>query len=125
MISLARLAEATRAARLDALPGHSLHVAGTLEYLLRDPDFDTVELIGRWKSEAFQLYLREHTQVLAPYLHRIFPRNSCVRATAAAVDRYARLAFFCLMDSLLYMHDTFILAHVVRYIVQLDSHLYN
>ncbi|KAI0647280.1 hypothetical protein C8Q79DRAFT_617894 [Trametes meyenii] len=48
--------------------GHSMRIGGTLEYLLRGVSFETVKSIGRWKSDAFTLYLRRHAQVLAPYL---------------------------------------------------------
>lgn len=48
--------------------GHSFRIGGTLEYFLRGVPFDVVKSIGRWASEAFQLYLRKHAQVLAPYL---------------------------------------------------------
>ncbi|OJT05120.1 hypothetical protein TRAPUB_4081 [Trametes pubescens] len=51
-----------------AIHGHSLRIGGTLEYLLRGLSFETVKAIGRWKSDAFTLYLRKHAQVLAPYL---------------------------------------------------------
>ncbi|KAI0713536.1 hypothetical protein C8Q76DRAFT_796496 [Earliella scabrosa] len=59
---------ATKAGKTIHLTGHSLRVGGTLEYLLRGVSFETVKAIGRWKSEAFALYLRRHAQILAPYL---------------------------------------------------------
>ena len=48
--------------------GHGLRIGGTLEYLLRGIPFEVVQSMGRWKSDAFKLYLREHAQILAPYL---------------------------------------------------------
>ena len=48
--------------------GHGLCIGGTLKYLLRGIPFDVVQSMGRWKSDAFYLYLREHAQILAPYL---------------------------------------------------------
>ncbi|KAH9902530.1 hypothetical protein C8Q73DRAFT_634641 [Cubamyces lactineus] len=50
------------------IPGHSLRIGGTLEYLLRGISFETVKAIGHWQSDAFTLYLRKHAQILAPYL---------------------------------------------------------
>ncbi|OSC98364.1 hypothetical protein PYCCODRAFT_1008064 [Trametes coccinea BRFM310] len=65
---LARVKTAALGIRLPNVSGHSLRIGGTLEYLLRGLSFETVKAIGRWKSEAFTLYLRKHAQVLAPYL---------------------------------------------------------
>ena len=48
--------------------GHSLRIGGTLFYLLRNVPFEVVKTQGRWSSDAFQGYLREHAMVLAPYL---------------------------------------------------------
>ena len=50
------------------IPGHGLRVGGTLEYLLRGVPFEVVKAKGRWKSDAFQGYLRLHGQVMAPYM---------------------------------------------------------
>ncbi|KAF8812882.1 hypothetical protein BYT27DRAFT_7220759 [Phlegmacium glaucopus] len=38
------------------------------EYLLRGVPFDVVKSIGRWSSEAFVLYLRQHAVIIAPYI---------------------------------------------------------
>ncbi|KAL7277636.1 hypothetical protein ACG7TL_008563 [Trametes sanguinea] len=65
---LARVKTAALGIGLPNVSGHSLRIGGTLEYLLRGLSFETVKAIGRWKSEAFTLYLRKHAQVLAPYL---------------------------------------------------------
>ncbi|KAL7282059.1 hypothetical protein ACG7TL_003527 [Trametes sanguinea] len=65
---LARVKVAALGIGLPNVSGHSLRIGGTLEYLLRGLSFETVKAIGRWKSEAFTLYLRKHAQVLAPYL---------------------------------------------------------
>ncbi|KAH8091366.1 hypothetical protein BXZ70DRAFT_1001974 [Cristinia sonorae] len=48
--------------------GHSFRIGGTLEYLLREVSFEVVKSMGRWASDAFQIYLRKHAQILAPYL---------------------------------------------------------
>ena len=65
---LDRLRTASTAAHVDSLNGHALRIGGTLEYLLRNISLETVKAIGRWKGEAFTLYLRKHAQILAPFL---------------------------------------------------------
>ncbi|KAK0434350.1 hypothetical protein EV421DRAFT_1892776 [Armillaria borealis] len=54
---LARLHKAFKEAKLKPLQGHGIHIGSTLEYLLRGIPFDVVKTIGRWKSDAFILYL--------------------------------------------------------------------
>jgi len=63
-----RLALAASAAGLPDLKGHGLRIGGTLEYLLRGVPFDVVKTMGRWSSEAFTIYLRDHAKILAPYI---------------------------------------------------------
>lgn len=53
---------------MGSLQGHGLRIGATLEYLLRGLSFETVKAIGRWASDAFVLYLRQHAVILAPYL---------------------------------------------------------
>lgn len=53
---------------LPNLKGHSIRIGGTLEYLLRGVPFDVVKSMGRWSSDAFTIYLREHAIVIAPYI---------------------------------------------------------
>ncbi|KAJ7160664.1 hypothetical protein C8R43DRAFT_881376 [Mycena crocata] len=65
---IARIHKAFRAAKLDPLQGHGIRIGSTLFYLLRGTPFDVVKTIGRWSSDAFQLYLRKHAQILAPYM---------------------------------------------------------
>ncbi|KAE8220332.1 hypothetical protein CF326_g8772, partial [Tilletia indica] len=50
------------------LKGHSLRVGGCTEFMLRGVSVDTVRLHGRWSSEAWRLYLRQHVELLAPSL---------------------------------------------------------
>jgi hypothetical protein len=50
------------------LKGHGIRIGATLEYLLRGLPFDVVKSIGRWSSEAFLLYLRQHAVIMAPYM---------------------------------------------------------
>ncbi|EPS96028.1 hypothetical protein FOMPIDRAFT_1131305 [Fomitopsis schrenkii] len=77
-----RVSRAAAEAKVNALKGHSLRIGGTLEYLLRGVPFEVVKTMGRWKSDAFQTYLRKHAQILAPYLqanpsvHEAFTRYS-------------------------------------------------
>jgi hypothetical protein len=58
----------TSANDLPNFEGHGLRIGGTLEYLLRGIPFNVVQSMGQWKSDAFQLYLRKHAQIMAPYL---------------------------------------------------------
>ncbi len=44
------------AGRIKPLPGYSICIGSTLEYLLRGILFDVVKVIGRWNSDAFILY---------------------------------------------------------------------
>ena len=53
---------------LESLKGHGLRIGGTLEYLLRGVPFDVVKSLGRWSSEAFVIYLRQHAVIMALYL---------------------------------------------------------
>ncbi|KAG6329892.1 hypothetical protein ID866_9193 [Astraeus odoratus] len=53
---------------LPGLRGHSLHIGGTLEYLLRGVLFEVVQAQDHWAGKAFLLYLQKHTMILAPYL---------------------------------------------------------
>jgi hypothetical protein len=53
---------------IESLKGHGIRIGATLEYLLRGVPFDVVKSIGRWSSESFLLYLRQHAVVIAPYI---------------------------------------------------------
>ncbi|PSR79866.1 hypothetical protein PHLCEN_2v6854 [Hermanssonia centrifuga] len=65
---LNRLSKAAKAEGVPEPAGHSFRIGGTLEYLLLGLSFETVKVAGRWKSDAFLLYLRRHAQILAPHL---------------------------------------------------------
>ncbi|TEB22705.1 hypothetical protein FA13DRAFT_1641001 [Coprinellus micaceus] len=53
----------------EPVKGHSLRIGGVLVYLLLcGISFEVVKIMGRWSSDAFQVYLREHRYILAPYL---------------------------------------------------------
>ena len=67
-IFLQNIKTASERAKLQNFTGHSLRIGATLEYLLRGVPFEVVKQIGRWSSNSFTLYLREHGRILAPYL---------------------------------------------------------
>lgn len=79
-VLLRRLNSITSALKLEKLPGHGIRVGSTLEYLLRGLTFEAVKVKGRWKSDAFKIYLRNHAQVMAeliqekPAIHEAFLR---------------------------------------------------
>lgn len=70
-ILLTGLTQALQKAGCEELKGHSFRIGGTLEYLLRNVPFQVVKTKGRWASDAFRVYLREHAQVMAPYVQDI------------------------------------------------------
>jgi len=65
---LKRVNTAAVAAQLSPLQGHGIRIGSVLEYMLCGPPLDVVRTIGRWSSNAFVLYLRKHTTILAPYI---------------------------------------------------------
>jgi len=65
---LKRIGEIIRKNNMPNLKGHGLRIGGTLEYLLRGVPFDVVKSMGRWSSDAFTGYLRQHAMIVAPYL---------------------------------------------------------
>ena len=52
----------------DSLKGHRIWIGGTLEFLLRGVPFNVMKSLGRWSSDAFILYLRQHAVIIAPYI---------------------------------------------------------
>ena len=58
-------------ANLPPSKGHAIRIGATLEYLLRQVPLDVVKVKGRWASEAFIQYLRDHAQVMAPFMQAI------------------------------------------------------
>jgi hypothetical protein len=70
---LKRLVSIAQAANLPDLKGHGLRIGGTLEYLLRGIPFEVVKSMGRWSSDAFTIYLREHAVIIAPYIQVLTP----------------------------------------------------
>ena len=67
-ILITRINRIAKAHNLRTLSPHGIRVGATLEYLLRGVPFDVVKAKGRWQSEAFKGYLREHAQIMAPYM---------------------------------------------------------
>ncbi|KAJ3725437.1 hypothetical protein C8R42DRAFT_576356 [Lentinula raphanica] len=65
---IARIQRAAKNKGLTTLQGHGIRIGATLEYLLRGIPFDAVKVIGRWKSDAFLIYLRRHAEIMAPYM---------------------------------------------------------
>jgi hypothetical protein len=63
----------TQAAGLERIHEHGIRIRATLEYLLRGVPFDVMKVKGRWASNTFQLYLRKHNQILAPYMQSMPP----------------------------------------------------
>ncbi|TFK20691.1 hypothetical protein FA15DRAFT_599269 [Coprinopsis marcescibilis] len=59
---------AAKAAGLVPLKGHGIRIGSTLEYLLRGVPFEVMKTKGRWGSDAFLQYLRQHAQILALYI---------------------------------------------------------
>ncbi|EGN96983.1 hypothetical protein SERLA73DRAFT_124720 [Serpula lacrymans var. lacrymans S7.3] len=73
------------AKNLTDLKGHSIRIGGTLEYLLQGVPFDIVKTMGRWSSKAFTLYLRDHANILAPYLQNLSSLEPFTRYTMPPV----------------------------------------
>ncbi|KAF8437894.1 hypothetical protein L210DRAFT_3405005, partial [Boletus edulis BED1] len=65
-----------QAAGLNHVHGHGIRIRATLEYLLQGVPFDVMKVKGRWASNAFQLYLRKHNQILAPYMQSMPPKTA-------------------------------------------------
>ncbi|KAG2049254.1 hypothetical protein BDR06DRAFT_1069875 [Suillus hirtellus] len=65
---LKRVRMITKQGGYPKLKGHSIRIGGTLKYLLHGVPFNVVKSMGRWSSEAFTIYLRNHTIIMAPYL---------------------------------------------------------
>ncbi|KAE8183593.1 hypothetical protein CF335_g8277 [Tilletia laevis] len=64
-----RLKILTRRAKLPVLDGHSFRIGGCTELLRAGNAFDDVRVHGRWSSEAWQRYVRDHAEIMAPRLH--------------------------------------------------------
>ena len=70
---ITRVSKAATIAGLPRIKGHSIRIGATLEYLLRGLPFDMMKVKGRWNSDAFHKYLRDHAKVMAPYMQTAPP----------------------------------------------------
>ena len=66
----------TQAASLSHVHGHGIRIRATLEYLLRGIPFNVIKVKGHWASNAFQLYLWKHNQILAPYMQAMLSKTA-------------------------------------------------
>ena len=82
---LERVGDAACAAGLEPLQGHGIRIGSTLEYLLRGVPFDVMKAKGRWAGDSFQLYLRKHAVVIAPYIQATPIHEGFVRYTMPPV----------------------------------------
>ena len=82
---LARLGKACDDIGIRRLHGHGLRIGGTLALLLEGMPFETVKIKGRWKSDAFQLYLRRHGAVLASHIQEPDVARELIRYTLPPV----------------------------------------
>lgn len=86
---IGRLNKAAEDAKLkEYIQGHSIRIGSVLEYLLRGLSLEVVKTKGRWKSDAFHIYLRDHAQFMAPYMQaNPAVHESFVRVALPAVRR--------------------------------------
>lgn len=61
---LKRCRSVWKAAGLGDCSGHSFRIGGTTELLKRGVSHDALKVQGRWASDAWQLYIRHHPEVL-------------------------------------------------------------
>ena len=82
---LERVEAAALAAGLEPLQGHGIRIRLTLEYLLRGIPFDVMKAKGRWAGDSFQLYLRKHAVIIAPYIQAAPVHEKFIRYTMPLV----------------------------------------
>lgn len=82
---LARFQSAATAAGVGPLKAHGIRIGGVLEYILRGVSLETVKTMGRWASDAFQLYLRQHAAILAPFIQSTPAHDAFTRITMPRV----------------------------------------
>ncbi|KAJ7800217.1 hypothetical protein B0H13DRAFT_1673040 [Mycena leptocephala] len=63
-----RLTAVFKAADIDFIHIHGIGIGSALEYLLRRIPMSIMKAKGRWASDAFTIYLRHHSQMLAQYI---------------------------------------------------------
>ncbi|CAD6913563.1 unnamed protein product [Tilletia caries] len=57
-----------RRAKLPSIYGHSMRIGGCTVLLLMGVPVDKVMMHGRWHGDSFKRYVREHAEILAPFL---------------------------------------------------------
>ena len=82
---LERVEAAALAAGLEPLQGHGIRIGSTLEYLLRGVPFDVMKAKGHWAGDSFQLYLRKHAVIIAPYIQAAPVHEEFIRYTMPPV----------------------------------------
>ena len=80
-----RVAKAAQAAGLEPLQGHGIRIGSTLEYLLRGVPFEVMKTKGHWAGDSFQLYLRKHAVIIAPYIQAAPVHENFIRYTMPPV----------------------------------------
>ncbi|CAD6940137.1 unnamed protein product [Tilletia controversa] len=65
---LARLKTAATAAGLPHLHGHSFRIGGCTELLLQGAAIEDVKAHGRWRSDAWTVYVRDHVTIFSSRL---------------------------------------------------------
>ena len=82
---LERVGVAARAAGLEPLQGHGILIGSTLEYLLRGVPFDVMKAKRCGAGDSFQLYLRKHAVIIAPYIQAAPVHEEFIRYTMPPV----------------------------------------
>ena len=62
-ILITRINKTAATKKIPKLPGHGIRVGSTVEYLKRGIPFDVVKAKGRWQSDTFRGYLRDHAKI--------------------------------------------------------------
>ncbi|KAE8229425.1 hypothetical protein CF326_g5605 [Tilletia indica] len=76
-----------RRAKLESVAGHSMRIGGCTTLLLRGVPPDRVMMHGRWGSDSFKRYIREHASILAPFLaNSIGVRQQLIQMDSSLAD---------------------------------------
>jgi hypothetical protein len=76
---------------------HSLRIGGATTLIALGFDTAVVKLLGRWKSDAFQLYVRNNPEIYRTVSHSL--AKAVVNATSASVTCGLPLDEFCTLHS--------------------------
>ena len=85
IITLERVGSTVRVASLKLLQGHGIRIGSTLKYLLCGVPFDIMKTKRHWAGDSFQLYLRKHAIIIAPYIQAMPVHKGFVRYTMPLV----------------------------------------